>query len=165
MNKFFTLAVASALLLSLNACTENTQDQEPTTLEQALPAAAPAEPASSSGASGSASEYEKAHAQGQLTACKSNLKNIGTALEMWQSDHDGKLPEKLSEVTTGGPYGGYLKVIPSCPAARGDSYSSSYKRSADGKNYEVYCSGHNHALLGIPKNRPGFTSEMGLIEK
>ena len=31
--------------------------------------------------------FIRARAQGQLTACKSNLKNIGTALEMYSTDN------------------------------------------------------------------------------
>ena len=30
--------------------------------------------------------------QGQLTACKSNLKNIATALEMYSTDNSGQYP-------------------------------------------------------------------------
>ena len=34
--------------------------------------------------------FIRARAQGQLTACKSNLKNIGTAMEMYSTDWSGK---------------------------------------------------------------------------
>ena len=33
--------------------------------------------------------FIRARAQGQLTACKSNLKNIGTAMEMYSTDWSG----------------------------------------------------------------------------
>lgn len=33
--------------------------------------------------------FIRARAQGQFTACKSNLKNVGVALEMYSSDHAG----------------------------------------------------------------------------
>ena len=36
--------------------------------------------------------FIRARAQGQLTACKSNLKNIGTALEMYSTDNGGRFP-------------------------------------------------------------------------
>ena len=36
--------------------------------------------------------FIRARAQGQLTACKSNLKNIGTAMEMYSTDWSGKYP-------------------------------------------------------------------------
>ena len=163
MKKFLTLTSAAALLLTLSACSGTPAGvAEPPAL--GAQNAAPAEPVDSSASKSTASEYEKAHAQGQLTACKSNLKNIATALEMWQSDHDGQCPENLSDVTAG-PYGGYLKTIPVCPAAREDTYSDSYKRSADGKGFEICCRGEHHRLLGVPKNKPAFSSTSGLIEK
>ena len=36
--------------------------------------------------------FLKARAQGQLTACKSNCKNLATALEMYASDNGGRYP-------------------------------------------------------------------------
>ena len=36
--------------------------------------------------------FIRARAQSQLTSCKSNLKNIGTALEMYFTDHNGQYP-------------------------------------------------------------------------
>ena len=164
MKKFFSLAAASVMLLSLAACSSDKMTPAELPAESPVQTAAPAESASSSAGQSRASEYEKAHAQGQLTACKSNLKNIATALEMWQSDHDEQCPENLSDITSG-PYGGYLKTIPTCPAAREDTYSASYKRSADGKGFEVYCSGEHHRILGVPKDKPGYDSVRGLIEK
>lgn len=106
----------------------------------------------------------RARAQGQLTACKANQKNIGTALEMWASDHRGKYPKQLSDLTTG-ERGGYLRQIPTCPAAEEDTYSASYKRSADGKKFEICCSGENHKIMDVPPNKPAFNSEIGIIEK
>lgn len=39
--------------------------------------------------------FIRARHQGRLTACKSNLKNIGTGLEIWATGHSGKYPESL----------------------------------------------------------------------
>ena len=55
--------------------------------------------------------FVRARAQGQLTACKSNLKNVGTALEMYAVDHNGRYPTQLTLLTTAR---GLL-----CPAFRG----------------------------------------------
>ena len=41
--------------------------------------------------------------------CKSNLKNLGTALEDYAVDHEGRYPAKLEELQPD-----YLKKIPSC---------------------------------------------------
>ena len=39
---------------------------------------------------------------GQLTACKSNLKNFGTALEMYATDHSGRMPPSAALLTPNG---------------------------------------------------------------
>ena len=39
--------------------------------------------------------FIRARAQGQLTACKSNLKNIGTAMEKYSTDWGGKYPTAI----------------------------------------------------------------------
>ncbi len=61
------------------------------------------------------------HKSGSLTACKSNLKNIGIALEMYSTDWSGSYPKSMTQLTPN-----YLKTIPKCPKAEGDTYSGSY---------------------------------------
>ncbi len=50
----------------------------------------------------------KSKAYGQFTACKSNCKNIATALEMYASDHKGRggrdLPEDPPHLSGGGTH-------------------------------------------------------------
>lgn len=103
--------------------------------------------------------------------CKSNLKNIGTALEMWSTDHEGKYPASLAELTPD-----YLKYIPACPAAGKDTYSGTYSsfhdpagRKFDGQDgvkdcYQFECAGHNHANLDVPANYPNYNGIRGIIE-
>ena len=107
--------------------------------------------------------FVKARSQGQLTACKSNLKNIGTGLEMWATDNAGKYPKTLKELTPN-----YLKVIPSCPVAESDTYSSSYSlKTIEGFEgiYEVYCTGSHHSALGLPSDYPRYNGVIGLTER
>ncbi|MBT9585126.1 DUF3352 domain-containing protein [bacterium] len=103
-----------------------------------------------------AGNFNKARSQGQLTACKSNLKNIATGLEMWASDNGGKYPTKLSQITPD-----YLKTIPTCPVAGKDSYSDSYVPAQQPDNFSVVCAGHNH---GTPDDFPQYFAEQGLVE-
>ena len=100
--------------------------------------------------------FDRARAQGQLTACKSNQKNIGTALEMWSTDYNGKYPETLSQVTPD-----YLKTIPKCPAANKDTYSGTYLHS--GEYFQVRCSGKHHDAAGLPANFPAYNNVEGII--
>lgn len=105
--------------------------------------------------------YIRARAPGCLTACKSNLKNIATACEMYASDNHGDYPSRLTQLVPG-----YLKVLPKCPTADSDTYSRSYQRSADPQNFTFCCSGNNHCSAGIREaNFPQYSSKDGLIER
>lgn len=107
--------------------------------------------------------FAKAKAQGQLTACKSNLKNIATALEMWSTDNSGEYPPSLSQLVPD-----YLRMIPTCPAAEADTYSQTYRLSKSKKYdytyYEVYCKGHHHAKAGSEEDYPRYNGVTGLVE-
>jgi len=54
------------------------------------------------------------------SACKSNLKNIATALEMYATDNRGRYPTGLDQLLQ--PPTPYLKQIPTCPAAGRSTY-------------------------------------------
>lgn len=100
--------------------------------------------------------FAKARAHGQLTACKSNLKNIATALEMYAVDTDGEYPENLSGLTPD-----YLIRIPECPASGASPYS--YKLLQDPFSYQIQCTG-SHESIGVEKGLPAYNSHEGLIE-
>lgn len=74
---------------------------------------------------------------GQLTACKSNLKNFGTALEMYAADHSGRMPPSAALLTPN-----YLKTMPICPRAGKDTYSATYQRRSLSGEPSVYCPSH-----------------------
>ena len=102
--------------------------------------------------------FIKARAQGQLTACKSNEKNIATALEMYASDNAGRYPANLEQLTPD-----YLRRLPTCPAAQSDTYSQTYEFSSAPDSYSFYCSGHHHSAAGARENRPAYNAMEGLI--
>lgn len=102
-----------------------------------------------------ASSFSQARGQGQLVACQSNLKNIGTALEMYSTDWNGRYPSTLSTLTPN-----YLKTIPTCPAAASDTYSSTLKVTAEPDSFTVACSGNHHQQEA--ENLPAYDSNIGL---
>lgn len=101
--------------------------------------------------------FLRAKARGQLTACKSNLKNIATALEMYASDHQGYYPEDLEKLT---PV--YLKTIPTCPALGAPAYTN-YEVQQVPAEFSFGCVSrkHQHAEPGYPR----YHSQIGLIER
>lgn len=99
--------------------------------------------------------------RGQGTACKSNLKNLGTALEMYSTDNGGRYPRSLHAVTPN-----YLRRVPSCPSVGRDTYSTAYTASSlHGDEYTMVCEGWNHRGIGYSANYPQYTSRQGLMER
>ena len=104
-----------------------------------------------------APNFLKARAQGQITSCQSNLKNIATALEMYSTDNKGMFPKKLSQLTPA-----YLRQIPLCYAAGKDTYSAAYISKDNPSYFKIFCSGNYHSTLKIPQNHPQYDSDTGL---
>lgn len=92
-----------------------------------------------------------------LLGCKSNMKNIATALEMYATDHKGHYPPRLQTLIPGN----YLKVVPTCPEACEDTYSATYQVKTRPEAFSFCCGGQNH--LPWPANFPGYHSEKGLL--
>lgn len=107
--------------------------------------------------------FIRARAQGQVTSCKSNLKNIGTACEMYATDNGGRYPKTLDDLKKeANGQQPYMKSLPKCPSAGTMTYAYSYHANPD--VYTMYCSGSNHTAAGCDTDYPKFTATMGLIE-
>jgi len=94
---------------------------------------------------------------GLLTACKSNLKDIGTAMEMYSSDNEGRYPQSLGALTPQ-----YLKTIPTCASARKMTYRYVFAVKPD--CYTVWCHGSHHLPI-TTVNMPEYDAIRGLYEK
>jgi len=101
--------------------------------------------------------FYRARNSGQLTACMSNLKNIGTALEMYSTDYKGRYPQALSYLTPE-----YLKTIPTCASAGRDTYSESYTVRQNPDVYTFYCKGSYHIKIYQCANFPQYDAIEGL---
>lgn len=69
--------------------------------------------------------------------CRNNLKNIDTAIQMYQADWGGALPPTLMSLTPK-----YLKTIPRCPADATTEDSLSWKVEAE--RYILSCENPVH---------------------
>lgn len=101
----------------------------------------------------------RARSRSQLTACQSNLRNIGNALEMYNVDYTGRYPTAFSVLTPN-----YIKTIPECPIAGADTYSGSYSSEITPDSFEIYCQGNFHAGF-TPADYPKFDSSQGLVNR
>lgn len=110
---------------------------------------------------------EKGRTHGKFTACKSNLKNIATAMEMYSTDWRGKFPPVESGLSLLTP--NYLRTIPTCPAAGTATYSYAGGPDAELNGYgyqdyyELRCVGGNHTSVGAEGDLPVYTAIVGLI--
>jgi type II secretory pathway pseudopilin PulG len=118
--------------------------------------------------------FVRARAQGRLTMCKSNLKNMATALEMYSGDYGVKkkvydargnqveTDEMLYNVYPPGLQAltpAYLKVLPECPADKRSYYV--YLRNSEQGIYTVYCHGKAHESV-TKENFPQYDSVEGI---
>lgn len=108
--------------------------------------------------------FIRARSRGQLTACKSNLKNIGTAFEMYSTDYSGMYPKNLDLLTPN-----YLKSIPECPSAGRVTYTmkstAAYNTAGFQDYYFIRCEGKNHTAVSVAENYPQYDGIQGLIER
>lgn len=98
--------------------------------------------------------YKKLETKSTLTACKCNLKNIATALEMYATDNNGYYPPDLKKLTPD-----YLEKLPQCPV-KGANYVYEVSKKKD--SFIIYCPGEQHKDLGI--TGPAYGSNSGLVE-
>lgn len=106
---------------------------------------------------------QRTHCVGPLTACKSNLKNMATALEMYAQDHGGLYPLRLADLTSGH----YLRSVPSCPEAHRPLYAYERYHTPQGWSFRMHCCGSWHAraytaFAASPHNFPQYDAERGL---
>ena len=115
--------------------------------------------------------FVRARAQGQLTACKSNLKNVGTALEMYAVDHNGRYPTQLTLLTTarggvGAGAGAYMATLPTCAStATYSHYVSSYTWGTDPDWYALCCGGGaHHTACDLTAGYPMMNAQQGVLD-
>ncbi len=106
--------------------------------------------------------FIRARAQGQFTACKSNLKNIATALEMYSTDAQGRYPTALTKLSDDQKY---LRTIPTCASSGTDTYTTDFSSDSNPDRYTVFCAGDNHSAVDAGAGYPQYNSIAGLLEK
>jgi len=102
--------------------------------------------------------YWRAFHSKNYTSCIWNCMKIGRALEIYSNDHDGHYPPALSLLLPK-----YLKSIPTCPAAKTDTYSSTYNTTSNAEAFTFYCMGHHHREVGFEPNFPQYNSINGRV--
>ena len=93
-----------------------------------------------------------------LAQCERNQSNLAIAMEMYSTDNEGRFPRVMSRVVPT-----YLKMLPTCPAAGRDTYSSAFRSSSSPDAYTIACGGTNHADVGLPAGFPIYTSTHGPV--
>ena len=117
--------------------------------------------------------FDRAKSSYNYTQCLSNLKAIGTDLEIYKSDNEGQYPPTLAMLTPT-----YLENIPHCQGRdrtgkwdfltkmfRKEGYEDTYRVSESFDMYTIYCKGEKHSDVGVGENYPQYNSINGLIAK
>lgn len=105
--------------------------------------------------------FSRPRSSSDLAACRSNLKNVATALEMYSTDNAGQYPEKLESLLPGK----YLNALPTCPAA-GRMTFTDYQGIRSPDNFSLSCVGENHSRQyhKSAPNYPRYNGSVGLLE-
>ncbi|MDQ7822150.1 MAG: type II secretion system protein [Candidatus Eremiobacteraeota bacterium] len=105
--------------------------------------------------------YTRAKARTTYIACCENLRTISTGLQLYSNEarNKRKFPLELKYLTPD-----YLKTIPTCPAARADTYENAYEHDDNSDNFTLYCEGSHHMMLGFDSNYPQYSYQWGLVE-
>lgn len=98
------------------------------------------------------------HSGSLLGACGSNLRNLGTALELYANDWQGEYPAALTRMAPE-----IIRLVPPCPVSQ-QPYR--YWRTPRRRGYLVYCSGLHHTANGVTEpNYPQYTPRKGLSSR
>ena len=103
--------------------------------------------------------FIRVRSKSQLTACKSNLKNMATAIEIYSAEHAAKFPPSLPTLTPN-----YIRAVPECPAIGTDTYSASFSSTNNPSYFLIRCEGPNHVGVDVSPNYPQWDSADGLLE-
>lgn len=104
--------------------------------------------------------------RGPVTACKSNLKNIATALDIFAEQNEGRYPDNLAELAPD-----ILKTLPECSSAQYQTYRVTFGPRAPFNTekaehyYLLECTGRNHEPFNLPADYPKYSSLEGILVK
>jgi hypothetical protein len=109
-------------------------------------------------------QYSEAQRDRDYRQCRTNLKNIHVALEMFSCDHRGRFPDRLEDLTLA-----YLADLPVCPSAgyptyrynvgplgpREECQQGFVERVPGDLVVRLRCQGHHHP--DFPPDTPAYT--------
>jgi serine/threonine protein kinase len=116
-----------------------------------------------------------ARLDGRYTHCMSNLKNMGTALEMYSTDHGGLYPSSLTLLVPR-----YIDELPTCSLSTCDEHgemcfpepwwkkprtpSYSYEVNSWCDNYTISCIAGVHEISCSGPGFPRYNADIGLLD-
>lgn len=104
--------------------------------------------------------------QQALTECRNNMKNIGTAMEIYSTDWSGHYPSNLERLVPK-----YLQELPVCPNKFSGNYGletgpeSPHNTQKFQDYYYLYCPGESHHKMGLPPDYPTYDGVTGILER
>ena len=104
--------------------------------------------------------FLRSRAQAQVSASKSNMRNIATALESYAADNNGSYPDQ-SEWDTALTNGGYMRAVPTVP---GTTQPYTYVTGGNPPSYAL-CEDITLARLGSSNPALVYRPDRGFTEE
>lgn len=100
-------------------------------------------------------QFMRARAQGMMSSCQSNIRNIAAAVESYATDNSGRYPSAVSKITPE-----YTTKLPPCPSCK-VNYSYTYTSVPD--SYTIWCGGAEaHTVIDVNQGFPQYDSQQGM---
>jgi len=100
--------------------------------------------------------FLRSRAQAQVSASKSNMRNIATALESYAADNNGTYPAALADLTPN-----YMRAVPTIP---GTTQSYTYVTGGNPPSYAL-CENITLARLGATNQALVYRPDRGFTEE
>lgn len=94
-----------------------------------------------------------------FAACQANLLKLHEAVDRYAINNDGKLPQRLGDITPK-----IMESIPRCPEVNKPTYEDKGYKVKQGNpgRYTIFCFGSAHGDVGVGLNQPYYDSLYGL---
>jgi prepilin-type N-terminal cleavage/methylation domain-containing protein len=100
-------------------------------------------------------QFMRARAQGMMSSCQSNIRNVAAAVESYATDNGGRYPSVINRITPE-----YTTKLPPCPSCK-VSYSYTFTQVPD--SYTIWCGGAEaHTVIDVRQGFPQYDSQQGM---
>jgi type II secretion system protein G len=101
--------------------------------------------------------YRRSIDKARFNVCQNNLRNIVNAIENYHLDNH-TYPAELKDLLPNN----YIQILPSCPSASLDTYSTGYQYDNVSGEFTIACKGSYHISIGFAADQPYYEFSSGM---